>query len=151
LGLPRLGKKEEDARVGLHRCATAAVLMGVALTLAACERPFTRNDARAVPHSAIQVGEYRDKDWEYVDEDGATQKLKRCEDNSVWNTAYRCISPDGTVELTFNQGKRGMSNVILHTDDEDVSLDCLNDGSGGQLRFCMPISITPGSTKTPAS
>lgn len=44
-----------------------------------------------------------------------------------------------------------MSNVILHTDDEDVSLDCINDGSGGQLTFCMPISITPGSTKTPVS
>jgi hypothetical protein len=132
--------------------AKVAALMGVAvLTLTACERPFTRDDARAVPHSAIQVGEYRDKDWEYVDEDGVMQKLKRCEDRSIWNTAYRCISPDGDVELTFNQGKRGMSNVILNIGDADVPLDCINDGSGGQLRFCMPISTTPGPTKTPAS
>lgn len=132
--------------------ATAAALMSIAaLTLTACERPYTRDDARAVPHSAIQVGEYRDKDWEYVEEDGAVQKLKRCEDRSIWNTAYRCTSPDGAVELTFNQGRRGISNVILNIGDEDITLDCINDGSGGQLRFCMPISTTSGPTKPPAS
>jgi hypothetical protein len=142
--------------VGLRRSATTAGLVALAvltLTASACdERPFTRDDALAVPHSAIQVGEYQDKDWEYVDEDGVAQKLKRCEKTSIWVNTYSCTSPDGTVELTFNQTKRGMKNVTLNTGDEDVSLYCINNGfSGDRLRFCMPNSATPGPTRAPAT
>jgi hypothetical protein len=118
------------------------------LTASSCdERPFTREDALAVPYSAIQVGEYRDKDWEYVDNDGVTQKLNRCQDVSPWTIAYRCTSPDGSVELTFNQSKRGMRNATLHMDDKDVPLHCINGGfwTDGK-RFCMPNSATPEPT-----
>jgi hypothetical protein len=125
-----------------------AVLALLTLTASACdERPFTRDEARAVPNSAIQVGEYTDKDWEYVDGAGATRKLNRCEDSSPWNVAYSCTSPDDTIELTFNQSKYGMKNVTLHVGDEDVPLNCINNGFwGDRLRFCLPDSATPGPT-----
>ncbi|MCU1531539.1 MAG: hypothetical protein JWO49_1110 [Arthrobacter sp.] len=131
------------ARMGLHRAGTTigfAVLALLTLTASGCdERPFTRDDARSTPNSAIQVGEYRDKDWEYVDRAGVTRKLNRCEDTSPWNVAYSCTSPDGTVELTFNQSKYGMKKPTLHVGDEEVPLYCINNGFWGDtLRFCLP-------------
>lgn len=129
----------------MHRAGTTiglAVLALLTLTASGCdERPFTRDQALAVPHSAIQVGEYRDKDWEYVDENGVAQKLTRCEVMNPWTNAYSCTSPDGTVELTYKQNKSAMRNVTLHTGDEEVPLYCINNGfSGDRLRFCLPES-----------
>lgn len=137
--------------MALDRSTTTAGLAALAiltLTASSCdERPFTREDALAVPYSAIQVGEYRDKDWEYVDSDGVTRKLNRCEDVSPWTIAYRCTSPEGSVELTFNQSKRGMRNATLHIDAKDVPLHCINGGfwTDGK-RNCMPTSATPEPT-----
>lgn len=140
--------------MGLHRSATTAGLAALAmltLTASSCdERPFTREDALAVPHSVIQVGEYRDKDWEYVDNDGVTQKLNRCEDVSPWTVEYRCTSPDGTVELTFDNSKYDrMGDATLHIDGKDVPLHCINGGfwTDGNM-FCMPNSATPEPTST---
>ena len=80
-----------------------ALLALLTLTAAGCdERPFTRDYARSVPNSAIQVGELTDRTWEYVDADGVSRELKPCEDLSPWNVAYSCTSPDGKVGLTFN-------------------------------------------------
>jgi hypothetical protein len=117
-----------------------ALLTVLTLTVSGCgERPFTRDDAMATPNSAIQVGEYRDRTWEYVDGAGLTQELNRCEDVSPWHVGYRCTSPDGSVELTFNLGKRGMSKPTLHVGDEEVPLYCINDGFWGDgRRFCLP-------------
>ncbi|QOD05982.1 hypothetical protein [Pseudarthrobacter sp. BIM B-2242] len=132
-----------------RRYAKAAVLMGavvLTLTAASCdERRFTREDALAVPHSVVQVGEYRDKDWEYVDSDGVAQKLNRCEDLSPWTVEYRCTSLDGSVELTFDSSKYDrMGDATLHIDGKDVLLDCINGGfwTDGKM-FCMPASAVP--------
>ena len=138
------------AWVGLHRAGTRvglAVLAVVTLTASACdERPFTRDDALSVPNSAIQVGEYKDKDWEYVDGEGVAKKLKRCEDTSPWTVEYSCTSPDGTVELKF-KSKYGMKNVRLRVGDGDVLALLHQQRSwGDRLRFCMPDSAIPGPT-----
>ncbi|MDR6987967.1 hypothetical protein J2Y66_002465 [Paenarthrobacter nitroguajacolicus] len=120
----------------------AASLALLSLTAASCdERPFTRDYARSTPNSAIQVGDYADRTWEYVDAAGATKELNRCEDLSAWNVSYSCTSPDGTVELTFNQSKYGIRKPTLHLGDEEVPLYCINNGFGGDaLRFCLPAS-----------
>ncbi|GAA3283740.1 hypothetical protein [Paenarthrobacter aurescens] len=113
------------------------------LTAASCnERPFTRDYARSTPNSAIQVGEKRDKLWEYVDRNGVSRKLNTCEDLSPWNVAYRCTSPDGTVMLTFNDSKYGIDDTILHhKDGEEVPLYCIVNGTWeDSLRFCLPVS-----------
>ncbi|WP_151199530.1 hypothetical protein [Cryobacterium sp. LW097] len=103
------------------------------------ERPFTRADAISTPNSAIQVGGYRDRTWEYVDGAGTTRELNRCEDTSPWNVAYSCTSPDRSVKLTFNLSKFGIRNPTLHVGDEEMPLYCINDGFwGGGLRFCLP-------------
>ena len=36
-----------------------------------------RDDALSAPNSAVQVGEYKGNDWEYVDGAGVTRELKR--------------------------------------------------------------------------
>ena len=129
----------------MHRAGTtigSAVLALLTLTASGCdERPFTRDQALAVPHSAIQVGEYRDKDWEFVDENGMAQKLNRCEDMDAWQPAYSCTSPDGSVELTYTRDRKSIKNVTLRTGDEKVPLYCINNGfSGDRLKFCLPES-----------
>jgi hypothetical protein len=118
-----------------------ALLALLTLTAASCdERPFTRDYARSVPNSAIQVGEKRDRTWEYVDRDGESRKLNSCEDVSPWNGAYSCKSPDGSIELTFSSSKR-MRNPALHVGGEAVPLFCINEGFWGDgLRFCVPAS-----------
>ncbi|MCR1161836.1 hypothetical protein NEK97_10220 [Paenarthrobacter sp. UW852] len=141
--------------VNQKRVATSigfGLIASLTLTAAACdERPFTRDDALAVPNSAIQVGEARDKDWAYVDEEGDLRNLERCEDTSPWNVAYRCTSPDGTVELTFNDSKYGLKDPTLHVGDKDVPLYCTNNGFWGDgLSFCLPDSATPGPTPRPS-
>lgn len=129
------------------------MLVVLTLTAASCdERPFTREDALAVPHSVIQVGEYRDKDWEYVGGDGVTQKLNRCKDLSPWTVEYRCTSPNGTVELTFDDSKYDrMEDATLHIDGKDVALHCINGGfwTDGKM-FCIPASDVPKLSR-PAS
>ena len=116
-----------------------ALLALLTLTAASCdERPFTRDYARSVPNSVIQVGEKRDRTWEYVDRDGASKKLNSCEDVSPWNGAYSCKSPDGAVELSYSSSKR-MRNPTLHVGGEQVPLYCTNEGFWGDgLRFCLP-------------
>ncbi|WGM19524.1 hypothetical protein QEH68_16070 [Paenarthrobacter sp. OM7] len=118
-----------------------ALLALLALTAAGCdERSFTRDYARSVPNSVIQVGEKTDRTWEYVDRDGVSRGLNTCEDLSPWNGAYSCKSPDGTVELTFSVSKR-MRNPTLHVVNEEVPLYCINNGFWGDgLRFCIPAS-----------
>lgn len=118
-----------------------ALLALLTLTAAGCdERPFTRDYARSVPNSVIQVGEKSDKTWEYVDRDGVSRELDACEDLSPWNAAYSCASPDGAVELTFSSSKR-LRNPTLRIGDEHVPLHCINDGFWGDgLRFCIPAS-----------
>jgi len=119
-----------------------ALLAVLTLTASGCdERPFTRDDALSTPNSAIQVGEYGDRTWEYVDEAGLTRELQTCEDTSPWNTAYSCTSADGSVELTFNLSKRGIRKPMLDFGDEEVPLYCINNGFwGDRLRFCIPES-----------
>ncbi|WP_156424626.1 hypothetical protein [Arthrobacter sp. EpRS71] len=119
-----------------------ALLALLTLTAAGCdERPFTRDYARSTPNSAIQVGEKKDKTWEYVDREGVLRELSTCEDLSPWNVAYRCTSPDGTAELTFNNSKYGIDEPTLHIGGETVSLFCTNSGFWGDgLRFCIPAS-----------
>ncbi len=119
-----------------------ALLALLTLTAAGCdERPFTRDYARSVPNSAIQVGELTDRTWEYVDADGVSRELKPCEDLSPWNVAYSCTSPDGKVGLTFNDSKYGIDDVILHVGGEKVPLYCVvNPTWGDSLRFCLPAS-----------
>jgi len=112
------------------------------LTAAGCDAgPFSRDYARTVPNSAIQVGDNRDKTWEYVDRDGESRKLNQCEDLSPWNVAYRCTSPDGSVELTYNASKYGTRKPVLRVGDQEVPLYCATDGIWGEpLRYCIPLS-----------
>ncbi|WP_024817833.1 hypothetical protein [Arthrobacter sp. 31Y] len=118
-----------------------ALLALLTLTAAGCdERPFTRDYARSVPNSVIQVGEKADRTWEYVDAGGVSRELNTCEDVSPWNGAYSCKSPDGTVELSYSSSKR-MRNPTLHVGDEEVPLFCTNSGFWTDgLRFCVPAS-----------
>lgn len=119
-----------------------AVLALLTLTAASCDdRPFTRDYARSIPNSAIQVGEYTDRTWEYVDGAGTTRELDKCEDLSPWDVAYSCASPDGSVVLTFNESKYGIRKPTLLIGDEEVPLYCTNNGfAGDRLRFCIPVS-----------
>ncbi|MCM0615286.1 hypothetical protein MOD31_04575 [Paenarthrobacter sp. TYUT067] len=118
-----------------------ALLALLTLTAAGCdERPFTRDYARSVPNSVIQVGEKSDRTWEYVDRDGVSRQLNACEDLSPWNGAYSCKSADGAVELSYSSSKR-MRNPTLLVGDEAVPLFCTNSGFWGDgLRFCIPAS-----------
>ena len=81
-----------------------ALLALLTLTAAGCdERPFTRDYARSVPNSVIQVGEHSGQDLGVCGRGMAYPgNSNTCEDLSPWNVAYSCKSPDGTVELTFN-------------------------------------------------
>jgi|GEM_PF-4248477 len=117
-----------------------ALLALLTLTAAGCdERPFTRDYARSVPNSVIQVGEKPDRTWEYVDRDGVCRHLNACEDLSPWNGAYSCKSADGAVELSYS-AKR-MRHPTLLVGDEAVPLFCTNSGFWGDgLRFCIPAS-----------
>lgn len=126
------------------RCETKigfALLALLTLTAAGCdERPFTRDYARSVPNSVIQVGEKSDRTWEYVDREGVSRQLNACEDLSPWNGAYSCKSADGAVELSYSSSKR-MRNPTLLVGDEAVPLFCTNSGFlGDGLRFCIPAS-----------